>query len=320
MSILSWLKGEKPAPAAGIEIRDSGGLSFITVQSPSFYGSCERSANGRYIVAWRDGNDEGTHGGARTEGKGRYLLIDNDRVVADGRMERPNDGHVADNGCFVLNDWRFFTNQLRGTFYAFRPDGSEILRQKFRANLYNCGIARDGHFACCQTANSDSEKDSSVLAIFDLEKGNEFARWRPESGCASRYAFSDDGAHILLSYNQGPPLRYTFAGAFVDRGLWIDSSLERGDLYMIERVIKETHSKPQGAFARRLIACIDTGLATVPANDPRTRGFGLKLRATCLDGVEEWAEALAAYEAALALDPKLGVKRRIDQLRKKLAS
>ena len=319
MSVFSWLKGDKPLPSTGIAIRDSGGLSFITVQSLSFYGCCERSANGRYIVAWRDGNDEGAHGGARTAGKGRYLLIDADRVVVDARLERPNDGHVADNGCFVLNDWRFFTNQLRGTFYAFQVDGSEILRQSFRANLYNCGIARDGRFACCQTANSDSEKDSSVLAIFDLEKGSEIARWQPESGWASRYTFSDEGTHILLGYNQGPPLRYTLAGDFVDRALRIDSSLARGDLTMIQRVIKETHPKPQGAFAQRLVACIDIGLAAVPANDPRTRAFGLKLKAICFDGLEDWRAALAAYDAALALDPKLGVKRRIEQLRKNLA-
>lgn len=314
MAILSWFRRGKPA-AANMAITGSGALRFISIGN--FYGRCEPSPNGRYMLAWRDGDGAG-RGGARSDGKGRYLLIDQDRVIADGQMERPNDGHVADNGVFVLNDWRFFTSELRGTFCAFRPDGTEILRRKFLANLYNCGISRDGRLACCQTCNSPSERDSSMLTLFDLDKAVEIASWHPESGWATGYNFSVDGAHLSLTYNQGPPLLYTSAGEFVDRPLWIESSLDRGDLYMVQRVIKETHPRPEGAFAQRLVGCIDKGLAAVRADDLRTRAFGLKLKATCLDGLEDWTVALTIYEEALALDPKLGVKRRIEQLRRKL--
>lgn len=318
MSILSRLRGDKLVRAK-IEITHSGSFASIAVGSDRFYGQCVASANGRYTLVWRDGNDEGSHGGARSEGKGRYLLIDGDHVVADGRMERPNDGHVSDNGIFVLNDWRF-ANELCGTFYAFCPDGTEILHREYLANLYNCGVSRDGRFACCQTCRAPSEHDSPVLTIFDLEKAVDVARWRPESGWARAYEFSADGAHILLTYNEGPPLRYTLSGMFIDRGLWIESRLSRGDLYMVQRLIKETPTTPEGEFACRLIACVDKGLAAVRADDPKTRAFGLKLKAICLDGLEDWTAALAAYEEALALDPKVGVKRRSEQLRNKLVS
>jgi len=320
MAILSRLFGGGAAtPEVAIQA-SALGTNFIDIPSHRFYGQCQSSANGRFTIAWRDGNDEGTRGGARSEGKGRYLLLDGKVVAADGRLERPNDGKVADNGTFVLNDWRFFTSELRGTFCAFRRDGTEILRRKFKANLYNNGLSRDGRYACCQTCNSPDERDSSVLTIFDLEKGLEVVSWRPESGWANGYDFSDDGQHIFLSYQQGPPLRYTLAGDFLDRSLWVESALDRGDLYMIDRVIKETHPKPQGAFARRLIESADKALLAVRSDDPRTRAWALKLKGTCLDGLEEYPAALACYEQGLALDPKLGVKRRIDQLRKKLAS
>lgn len=319
MSILSWLRGDKPVRAK-TEITHSGGLTLIAIGTHHFYGQSVVSSNGRYTLAWRDGNDEGTRGGARSEGKGRYLLIDGDHLVVDGRMERPNDGQVADNGTFVLNDWRFFSNELRGTFYAFRVDGTEILGRKFLANLYSCGVSRDGRFGCCQTCNAPSERDGSVLTIFDLEKAVEVARWRPESGWANAYDFSADGVHILLIYKYGPPLRYTLSGEFVDRELWVQSSLDRGDLYMLQRVIKESNTNPEGEFARRLIACADKGLAAIPTDDSRTRAFGLKLKAICFDGLEDWRSALAAYEEALALDSKIGVKRRVEQLRKKLVS
>jgi hypothetical protein len=318
MAILSRLFGARAAePEAAI--RPSAlGPNFIDIPSHGFFGQCQSSPNGRYTLAWRDGNDEGTRGGARSEGKGRYLLLDGKAVLADGRLERPNNGKVADNGIFVLNDWRFFTGELRGTFCAFRGDGTEILRRKFKANLYNNGLSRDGRYACCQTCNAPNERDSSVLTIFDLEQGKEIASWSPESGWANGYTFGDDGQYIFLSYQQGPPLRYTVAGAFIDRDLWVQSALDRGELFMIDRVIKETHPKPQGDFARRLIQSIDKALSAVGGDDARTRAWALKLKGTCLDGLEDYAGALACYEQGLALDSNLGVKRRIEQLRKRL--
>ncbi|EFI53115.1 hypothetical protein [Afipia sp. 1NLS2] len=122
---------------------------------------------------------------------GHYVLIDDDRIVAHGRMQRPNDGKVADNGNFILNDWRFAA-ELSGTFWAFKADGSPILSQPFAANLFNNGLSADGTFAACHTCNSGSEPDSAVLAIFDLSRGKELTRFRAESGWPNTYEFLVD--------------------------------------------------------------------------------------------------------------------------------
>jgi len=320
MAIFSRLFGGGAATPE-VAIRSTApGLNSIDIPSRRFHGVCQSSPNGRYTVAWRDSNDEGTRGGARSEGSGRYLLLAGEAIAAEGRMERPNDGKVADNGTFILNDWQFFTNETRGTFCAFRANGAEILRRTFKANLFNNGLSSDGRYACCQTCNSSDESDSSVLTIFDLEKGAEVASWRPESGWAEGYSFSDDGQHILLSYLHRPPLRYTLKGDFLDRNCWIDWALDQGDLHMIHQLIKETNPKPQGTFARRLIESADKALSAARTDDRGTRAWALKLKGTCLDGLEEYSAALLCYEEGLALNPKLGVKRRVEQLRKKLTS
>ncbi|WP_409019836.1 hypothetical protein [Brevundimonas vesicularis] len=57
---------------------------IVQVRELNFIGSHAKSANGRYVLLWRDGNDDGTRGGARESGLGRYYLIDGDLVVADG--------------------------------------------------------------------------------------------------------------------------------------------------------------------------------------------------------------------------------------------
>jgi hypothetical protein len=54
-------------------------------------------------------------------------------------------------------------------------------------------------------------------------------------------------------------------------------------------------------------------------DESRTRAWAYKLRGLCLETQDEMAIALRFYEKALTLDPKIGVKRRAEQLRKALA-
>src|SRR3546814_1521158 len=67
---------------------------------------------------------------------GRYVLIQDGRVVLDERMARPQGGKVADNGNFILNDWGA-SDALSGTFHAFAPNGGNIVSRGFSANLLN---------------------------------------------------------------------------------------------------------------------------------------------------------------------------------------
>jgi hypothetical protein len=336
MTIFDWLFGRKITPPGKsqisaaertkpprttkgsgggltLEIRDIGS-DMLTIPALDFFGPYRRSPNGRFRLAWRDG--DGNRGGARDHGKGHYVLIDRDRVVARGRMERPNDGKVADNGNFILNDWGF-TTELSGTFRAFRGDGSPILAQSFAANLFNNGLSTDGALAACQTCGSASESDSTVLAIFDLARGVERARFRAESGWADTYQFAGDQQVIQLGYsNGGGEFAYTLDGAFVDRDKWISTRLEQGDLYMVRTLLNEAGGKPDDALAARLLAAIDRGLAHHTQRDERSQASGWRLRGEVLEARASTVEAIACYEKAVGFDPKVGVKRRLDQLKR----
>jgi len=71
-------------------------------------------------------------------------------------------------------------------------------------------------------------------------------------------------------------------------------------------------------LADQPIASIDVGLRKSQSKDDRTRAWALKLRGLCWESKASFAEALNCYDEALALDAKVGVKRRADQLRKAL--
>lgn len=232
-------------------------------------------------------------------------------------MARPNDGKVADDGTFILNDWGF-GGGLKGTFYAFQRNGERICVQNFKANLFNNGLSADGRFAACHTCNSDDERDSAVLAVFDLARGVECARWRPASGWPNFYEFSDDGKTIGLGYLRLGVFRYTMAGEFLDRPAWEEARLTKGDygdvLMMSQDLIRGAGSKLTPELAARIISAIDRVSPSI--HDRKWEALGLKLRGHSLEARGLIALALDCYERALVLDPKIGVKRRTTQLRK----
>jgi hypothetical protein len=169
-------KGKAAAPASDIARDDIGFTNeFIRISSRDFFGSFCRSPNGRYILAWADGGPDQSR-------RGRWLLLDAGKVVAEGRMPRPNDGKVANNGIFIFNDWGA-VETLNGTLAAFAPDGTVVFTRKFKANLFNNGLSEDGRWAACQTANAP-HKDGDRLFVLDLDAKQEVGDFQPESGWA----------------------------------------------------------------------------------------------------------------------------------------
>ena len=98
-------------------------------------------------------------------------------TIAEGAMPRPNDGKVADDGLFILNDWGAIES-LNGTFWAFNPDGTKRFSRSFKANLFKYGLSTDGRFAACQTANAPHD-DGGSLFIFELIAGSRSPPWKP---------------------------------------------------------------------------------------------------------------------------------------------
>ena len=287
---------------------------FVRIEELDFYGQWALSPNGRFRIAWRDGNDAGTHGGYRTSGPGQVLLLDDDRLVAQVRAERPNEGRVADNGHFIVNDWRF-GDGLKGRFLAFRSDGSQILSHDLEANLFNNGLSSDGRLAICQTANAPTE-DGSKLYLFDLEAGAMLASWHPEQGWAKDYAFDSRAGWIELRYGDGSAVRYRLDGVMLDRDGWLRDRIARGDVGIIEIIFKDKGSGLTEADAVELIAGLETAIA---GEEWHWQARGHRFKGEILEQLGRHDEALSCYDQALILDPQVGALRRADKLRRMLA-
>lgn len=292
---------------------------FMRLRSRDFYGQFLRSPNGKYALGWRDAPDEGGVGGFRESGPGRYLLIESEseRIIAEGCMARPNAGKIANDGTFILND-SGFGSRLSGVFSAFRSNGYSIITREFGANLLNNGLSDDGRFAACHTCSSDDADDSSMVIVFDLSRAIEIGRWHAESGWPDFYTFDSDRQTIGLGYRNLGVFRYSLTGEFIDRSEWIEACLVSDQpwkvLYMVERLLKDSDTRPSAELAEKLLPSIDR--ARLLIDDKLEEALGWKLRGVCLDATGAFREALEAYDNALRRNSKIGAKRRADQLRK----
>jgi hypothetical protein len=100
-----------------------------------YWAELSMSPSDTFVLLWRDATDDDSTIGYRTGGLGRYRLIEKGvGLRCDGRLERPNDGHVANNGAFIIADW-LFTDELRSRLHIFSAEGESLVRRDNRANV-----------------------------------------------------------------------------------------------------------------------------------------------------------------------------------------
>ncbi|MGQ0588654.1 MAG: hypothetical protein ACT4N8_03855 [Sphingosinicella sp.] len=318
---MSWLKrllGGKADEAAAREAATDGsrvtlaahGRRIVSIPELDMVGERAASANGRYTLVW---HDRRWIDGNVTEG--RYLLIDGDTVFVDAKMERPQDGKVADAGTFILNDWGD-SDALSGTFHAFRNDGSPLLSRRFSANLLNNGLSSDGRLAACQTCNAPGSPDSSILTVFDLAAGAVVAAWTAESGWATGYEFPEGGDRIRMVRGDRPSLDYSLEGAFLHRRLWLQDEVNRGTLYVIRKALAEGEAAT-GLSVEALRSGVRRALAE---GGERFEPEAWRLLGEIEESAGNASAALDAYDRALMANPKIGVAKRAAALRKELAA
>jgi hypothetical protein len=284
------------------------GEHIVSVRDIDFIGQCAQSPDGRFTLLWRDRyflND-------KLQG-GRYVLIDNGRLVLDEAMARPQDGKVAIGGVFILNDCGS-SEELAGTFHAFAPDGCEILARHFIANLFNNGLSDDGRLAVSQTCNAPGSPDSSVLCVFDLVAGQEAASWSPQSGWADAYEFPAGGDRVRMLRRDRAPIDYSLQGDFIDRSKWYREEVARGTFYVIRDALKEGEAVTGLNFddlRRGANMAIDYP-------DDRFKADSMRLLGEIEEQAGDDRAALAAYQRALAINPKVGVAKRAAALARTL--
>lgn len=286
---------------------------LVRIPALDFFGPHAASPNGKFHLIWLDRNPEGTTGGHRYEGHGTWTLLSDDgATLATGRLERPQDGHVADNGTFILSDW-MFGDGLNGRICAFRADGQKLLEREFSANLGSSGISNDGRFAICQTAHAPGSPDSNRHFLFGLEAGQEIASWMQETGWTNSYEIDSANWSVVLVGQDDERIGYGFDGEMLDREGWQRSRIAIGDIDVIRSVAGSLDQNPSPDLRAALFAGLDVALAS---GEGWRRARALRIRGEMYEQAGELEAAINDYDQALTLDPQVGVARKLAKLQK----
>jgi tetratricopeptide (TPR) repeat protein len=219
---------------------------FVKIEQFDFYGQFSRSPNGRFMLTWKE---SWNHPFTGKHSLGLYFLLDGNRAIVTGRMERPNDGKVSNSGNFILNDWMEYVDygeKLRGTFYAFAATGEILVSKGFKANLSSNGISEDGRFAFCDTCESDYEAHAVKVFIFDLETKTLLSTF--DGPASERFQFDVENRIISFIEYDATERRYTFEGDFLD-----DEALTGGRLATYINRLEKDLQKQQDNYERSVL-------------------------------------------------------------------
>jgi len=299
---------------------------WLNIHNLDFFGSAFRSSDGKWVLAWAD-HDGQSKGGYRENGNGKVVLVDYaaDKVIQQlSCFARPDEGAVGNSGNFIIHD-AGFGSALQGALVAMNPQGQELYRRRFKANIINIGLSDCGRYAAVQTANSPGSADSNILEVADITSKQVIFSGAPATGWADHYAFdvSPDGELLAFSVVHKKLGRFSYlaSGEFQDAEAYDQARLTKGDYstkIMAARDILKTSTAED--TARIALQAAETALTEGAAERPDWCALAHRVRGEAYEILNKLPEALQAYDLALALDSKIGIQKRATALRKKLGA
>lgn len=293
--------------------------SFVEIRSLSYFGQYRKSPSEEWLLSWSDSDRKNLRGGYRESGHGSYILYNlfQNKLVAKGELERPNNGYVADNGYFSLEDWQF-GGGLKGTFLVFSLSQEKLIKKHFSANIYNSGLSDNAKIAVCQTANAQNS-DGSLFCAFDMMNQKELFSIHPPTGWANSYEFEEENFHVVAVLNGIGKFRYDRNGNFIDAEAYEAARLtsERYDVILsaVGNAFKGdlTHKEIQA-----ILLSISKAKLLGATKDRNWKAMAMRYEGMAYEKMGDIQRALAAYREALEANPKIGLKRKVSELQKKI--
>ncbi|WP_392560390.1 tetratricopeptide repeat protein [Orbus mooreae] len=258
--------------------------------------------------------------GCRERGNGSFLLYNSFTdclITIDKQLERPNHGVVVNNGYFSIEDWHF-NNELSGSFYVFDNHGNAIFNKNFSANIINSSLSSTGNLAVCQTANSDNE-DGNKLFLFDVQNNKQLFSISPVSW-ADSYEFDEEKKYLIVNFNDIGKFRYNIQGIFLDIKEFQEARLksDRYDviIFTAEEMLKESNLPLEKT--RKILDAIIKARKIGADSNQSWKALALKVQGLAYELLSEYSKAIAVYEEALEINPKIGVKRKLAFLKKEI--
>lgn len=247
---------------------------------------------------------------------GEVVLFENNKVLFQKYYDRPNDVVISDNGTIAFCCWLDY-NDLSGEFYVLDRFGDKLFKKKLKANLGQCQISNDSKIAVFETYGSDNNQSNKIFVI-NLENGT-------SNHINKDFEFNKIRIYdkkILLS-NHKMSIAYNLNGDLLIDHKKIKEILEKGDINYVIRFFQK-RILDEDFLSTYLIPNYDLLLSLANSKSSFRKGQKIELskiyRKTgeYFEKNDDYNKAIRLFETALILNDKIGLKRKIELLNKKM--
>lgn len=282
---------------------------------PNMFGSFSRSPNDIYWLVRQDSDVKRGVGGFRHSGHGRFALLKHGKLLCHGKCERPTDAVVSNTGIFAIDD-TLFGSQLGAKLLVYASDCRLLFSHKFNANIFTMGISDSGNYVVAQLCNSDND-DANKLYLFDVN--NKKTLFAVESTWPDSYVISEDERIVYLGFRDFPRrYRCTFDGEFLDDALFASDAIDKASGAQLFFLTQNKYNAQQPTNHEEINQLLDKSINTGLAEYPEYLAKAYRIKGEICEFKQEIKAAVEWYEKALVTHEKVGVKRKLAALKKKI--
>lgn len=276
-----------------------------------FYGTEQYSTNKQYCVYYADGHYEND----KWE-NGNIALIKDKTLLFGKKLQRPNDCFVSNDGIVIACDW-LNSDALTGKFLIFNSTGEELFSKKTMTNLGNCAISDNSQIALFETHNSNTS-DGNRIFIVDITQKEVIHKFeRPVSFNSA--IIDTEAKRVKLKDYKGFTYEIDFEGNQTNAVEYENNILTKGSVYdrLWVYVDKPNEVKLKDPKYLEVLtkALTDNDASYSFGTDKIFRMIGDYHEAN--GNIEKTIEY---WEKAFSFNPKVGVKRKLDALKKQYNS
>ncbi len=252
-----------------------------------------------------------------------FVLARGSEVAVSGRMQSTTlgPGAVADCGVFALVSGPP-GGSVTDTLNVFDATGKRLVTQRFDFNVFTVAVANEGDSVACQLADGD-------VALLDVRSAA--VSWRKPANSATglRLLASSltipSGANcVALDLGLGRCFRISLNGDYLDADELLPSLVEAAKqspnglslFYLVRERLDQLAGKAADSDVQELMGLLQAAQRLGFKDYPSVEAAAFRAMGELSELAGNGAAALANYEAALRLDAKAGVKRRIDALKR----
>ncbi len=292
------------------------GSRMIRVQSLNMFGVYSESADRQYLLIRQDSDRESGVGGCRDSGNGRFALARQGKILYVGECERPTEGAVSNSGTFAIID-TLFGDKLGSKLYVYSEDGKLLFSKRFTANTLNMGISTEGSHVVVQLCGSNT-KDSGKLLVFEISTSETISAFAPETRWAQRYEFSVSDQIVYLCYDNNRRYAYSFQGVFLDGLKYARDQIEDASPADLVLIVREKLKDAPQEKLPELLSMINKAFEGDLSQYDEYLALAYRLKGEINELLGNLEDAVFSYKKALEIDPKIGVKQRLNKLEKRL--